>query len=561
MQSATDTPMGRAIREAYARGEEDETMPALHLVDATGAPMGLVDDGDSVIFYNIRGEREIELSLSLTQPGFSEFPTKDAMTVRMATMIEYDPRITDHVAFPAQHEVTDTLSQVVSAAGLRQAKVVESEKAVHITYFLNGKLKDPLPGEERVIIESNREVNDFDELPQMNVAEVADATIARLQDPACTLIVANFANMDVVGHIEDKAAVLRAIEAVDQAVGRVVRAAQEAGVVALVTADHGTVEKWYYPDGKVDTGHTNSQVPFVAVGAVGAVRQGGNLTDVAPTVLNLLGLNVPEVMTGRPLVSVGQVTRPLAVPPVGQVTRPLVVPPVGQAAGPSDDETGLVTRPTEHRVLLLIADGWGLNDDASANLITQANTPNLDWLLTHFPWAPLQASGRPVGMPDGTVGNSEAGHLHIGAGRTVPSDRLRIADAISDGSFRSNPAFNWAIDEAARGGNKLHLLGIISFYSSHGSVQYLEELLRLCAERGVRDVYIHGLLGRRGERPESGAAYVADVEKLCADLGVGRVVSVIGRHWALDREEHWERVEKAYRLLAFGEGLPVGGAA
>ena len=188
-QTPAETPMSQAIREAYARGEEDETMPPMHLQDAAGAPVGLVDDGDYVIFYNIRGEREVELSLSLTQPGFSEFPTKNGMTINMATMIEYDPRLTDQVAFPPQHEVGETLSEVVSRAGLRQAKVVESEKAVHITFFLSGKRKEAFPGEERIVIESNREVNDFDELPEMNVSDVADATIAKLHDPDCALIV------------------------------------------------------------------------------------------------------------------------------------------------------------------------------------------------------------------------------------------------------------------------------------------------------------------------------------------------------------------------------------
>lgn len=520
MSSGFDTPVARAVSEAYRRGEEDETMPGLHLVDAAGIPVGCMDDGDYVIFYNIRGEREVQLAQSLTQPGFSEFPTKDGMIVHMATMIRYAPGITDHVAFPPIGAITGTLSEAVSAAGLRQVKIAESEKAIHLTYFLNGKHPDPWPGEEQVIIESNREVNDFDELPEMNVADVADAVIDKLADPAYDLIVANFANMDVVGHIEDREAVLSAIRAVDPQVKRVVDSALQAGVTALVTADHGSVEKWYYPEGAIDTGHTDSPVPFVVCGQ-GQVqlREGGDLTDIAPTVLSLLGAPAPAEMTGKPLFQA----------------------PPGSSG----------------RVLLLIVDGWGLNDDASANLIAQTETPGLDGLLTQFPWVALKASGAAAGMPEGTVGNSEAGHLHIGAGRCVPSDRLRIARAMDSGEYHDNPAFNWAIDGALRDGRKLHLLGIISFFSSHGSVKYLEELLRLCARRKVPEVYVHGLLGRRGERPESGAAYVNDIERLCEELGTGKFVSVIGRHWALDREQHWERVEMAYRLLAFGEGHPV----
>jgi 2,3-bisphosphoglycerate-independent phosphoglycerate mutase len=250
------------------------------------------------------------------------------------------------------------------------------------------------------------------------------------------------------------------------------------------------------------------------------LREGGALTDVAPTVLELLGLAKPEAMTGESLL-------------------------MGEAGGPQ-------------RVLLLIVDGWGCAEDEACSLLSQVPVPHLDALLRDWPSTKLIASGEAVGMPEGTVGNSEAGHLHLGAGRVIPSDRLRIEWAMRDGSYRDNPAFLRAIEGARRDGKSLHLLGIISFYSSHGSVRYLLELLELCAKHKAETVFIHGLLGRRGERPESGAAYIQDVEDKCEALGVGEVVSVIGRHWALDREERWERVEKAYRLLVYGDGTRVG---
>ena len=515
-------PMSDAIRAAYARGEEEETMEPLVRVDERGQPVGRIDDGDYVIFYNIRGEREIELSRTLTDPTFNEFPNKH-LQVNLTTMIEYDPSLGAQVAFPNLAEVQDTLSDAVSKAGLRQAKVVESEKGVHIRYFLNGKREEAFAGEERTIIESARDVEDFDERPQMSVAEVADVTIARLAAPAYELVITNFANMDVVGHIEDKAAVLQAIAAVDEQVGRVLAAAREHGVTVVVTADHGSVERWYYADGKVDTGHTDSLVPCVVAGPPVRLREGGALTDVAPTVLELLGLPKPELMTGESLIATA---------------------PGGAGVTPA-------------RVLLLIVDGWGCPTDESCNLLAQVPVPHLDALLSGFPNTKLVASGEAVGMPEGTVGNSEAGHLHIGAGRVIPSDRLRIEWAMRDGSYRDNPAFLWALEGAKRGHKPLHLLGIVSFYSSHGSVRYLLELLEVCARHGAGQVYIHGLLGRRGERPESGAAYVQDVEEKCEALGVGQVVSIIGRHWALDREERWERVEKAYRLLVDGEGTPA----
>jgi 2,3-bisphosphoglycerate-independent phosphoglycerate mutase len=160
-------------------------------------------------------------------------------------------------------------------------------------------------------------------------------------------------------------------------------------------------------------------------------------------------------------------------------------------------------------------------------------------------------------MPEGTVGNSEAGHLHIGGGRRFLSDRVRIEEAIADGSFSKNEALLWAMRGAKRDKARLHLLGIISFYSSHGSVEHLKALMRLAADERVPQVFIHGMLGRRGERPESGAIYVQDIEQEAERLGLGQFVSLIGRFWSLDREENWDRIEKSYRWLVFGEGTVV----
>jgi 2,3-bisphosphoglycerate-independent phosphoglycerate mutase len=313
------------------------------------------------------------------------------------------------------------------------------------------------------------------------------------------------------------------VETVDAAIGRVADAARKAGVTTVVTADHGTVEKWLYPDGAIDTGHTDSPVPFSIICPDQlAVRDGGALTDVAPTVLQLLGLPKPEVMTGSSLLQ----ETPLS-------------------------STG------KRRVLLLIVDGWGYREETRGNLIAQANTPVMDSLQREYPFTTLLASGKAVGMPQGTVGNSEAGHLHLGAGRRIPSDRLRIDEALEDGTFYENEAFLWAMRGAKQAGTRLHLLGIVSFYSSHGSLDHLLALMELAKREGVEEVYIHSMLGRRGEHPESGARYVEQVEEAAARLGVGRLVSVIGRFWSLDREENWDRIEKTYRWLVRGEGRPV----
>jgi len=520
--------MAEAVRAAYRAGEEDEAMEPRVLVDAGGRPVGRIGDGDYVIFYDIRGEREVELTRAFTDRDFPHF-SRPPIRTHWATMIQYHPDLPVRVAFPPQGVVEATLSECVSRAGLRQVKVSESEKAIHVSFFLNGKRSEPWPGEERVVVPSPSTLH-YDRVPEMSARAVADAAVEAVGGEA-DLVLVNFANVDVLGHIENREAILRAVATVDREAGRVIDAALAAGRTVLVTADHGTVEKWYYPDGTVDTGHTDSPVPLLLVDPAvagrteGVLRPTGALTDVAPTALALLGIEKPAAMTGTSLLADG--------------------------AGLAGDR---------RRLLVVLLDGWGLGDGGAGDLIAAAETPVWDRLRATYPAARLAASGPAVGMPEGTVGNSECGHLHIGAGRVVPSDRVRIEQAIADGSFRRNAAFAWTMDGAREAGRPLHLLGIISFYSSHGSVEHLLELLRMAHARGVPEVYIHGMLGRRGERPESGAIYCEQVERECAALGLGRLVTVIGRFWSLDREENWDRIEKTYRTLVEGVGVAVPGA-
>lgn len=515
-----DRSMSEAVRDAYARGQDEERMEPLVRVDGAGRPVGRIGPGDSVIFYDIRGEREVELTAALVEPGFAHFPV-EPLGLRFATMIEYAPGLWVDVAFPPLARLGDTLPEVVSRAGLGQCRVAESEKAIHVTFFFAGKRQEPFAGEKRIILHSP--ADPFAE-PRMRAAEVAAAVEAELASPESALVVVNLANIDVVGHGEDRSAILDAIAAVDTAVGRMVDAARRHGVTTIVTADHGTVERWLYPDGGIDTGHTDSPVPFVLVPPPGALhwplREGGSLVDVAPTVLSLLRLPRPAAMTGESL----------------------MVEPVDCAC---------------QRVLLIICDGWGMAPAGDGNLIFQARTSVMDDLLVRYPSTRLAAAGQAVGLPPQTVGNSEAGHLHLGAGRIVPADRVRIGAAIHDGSFFANQAFCSVAEAARRSGRPLHLLGIVSFFSSHGSLDHLFALLELARRMGVEEVFVHGLLGRRGERPQSGAHYLALVEEKAAELGVGQVASVIGRHWALDREQHWDRIQKTYDLLVRGVGRAV----
>jgi len=520
--------MGEAIRRAYRAGQEDEALEPLIMADAAGQPLGRLRSGDSVIFYDIRGEREIEITEALTGKGFSAFPAQIDLKLNFVTMIEYDPGLPVGVAFPKQEKLKNTLAEVLSEAGLGLAKIAESEKAAHIGYFLNGKNDEEFPGEERIIVPSPEDVAMYDDSPEMSVSLVAAEILKKISDESVSVIIANFANVDVVGHIENKASALAAVEAVDRELGRVVAGARSKAATLLVTSDHGTVEEWLYPDGTINTGHTKNPVPFVLADfslrnpGLAEVKEKGELADVAPTVLDLAGLERPAEMTGESL---------LVKPAAGKNPR--------------------------KKIVLLILDGWGSREERKGNLIAEAHTPNFDDLWKQFPHSVLKSSGEAVGMPPNTVGNSEAGHLHLGAGRRVLLDRVRIDKAVADGSFYSNEALLWAMRRAKLGRKPLHLMGIISHYSSHGTIKHLFALLQMAKDHGLDEVFIHGFIGRRGEKPESGAVYVEKVEDRCRGLGLGLVVTVIGRYWALDREMNWERVEKTYRALVYGEGTPV----
>jgi 2,3-bisphosphoglycerate-independent phosphoglycerate mutase len=518
----------KAVQRAYQAGQEDEALEPLVAVDSSGQPLGRFRKGDYVIFYDIRGEREIELTQSLIHKEFGPFPVEKDLGLNFVTMIEYDSSLDVKVAFPPEGKIPNTLYEVLSKEGLNFLKISESEKAVHIGYFMNGKNDEVFPGEKRIVVPSPEGVSSYSSTPEMSASQVTDEISRNLGNPSFRMITANFANVDVVGHIENKTAVIRAVEEVDYQLGRVVEDCRREGVTLVITSDHGTVEEWLYPDGAINTGHTKNPVPFIIADfalknpeSLGMNRE-GELADVAPTLLALLGMEKPVEMTGENLLNQSF----------------------------KDDRT-------ERRVLLLILDGWGMREETEGNLISEARTPVFDKLWSRFPHALLEASGEAVGMPSLTVGNSEAGHLHIGAGRRIFLDRVKIDKAIEERNFFRNEAFRWAMEGAKKDRKALHLLGIVSFYSSHGTIDHLFALLRLAKQLEVERVFIHSLIGRRGEKPESGAIYVAKVLDMCQSLSLGQVVTVIGRFWALDREENWDRVEKTYRALVYGEGTHV----
>ena len=212
-------------------------------------------------------------------------------------------------------------------------------------------------------------------------------------------------------------------------------------------------------------------------------------------------------------------------------------------------------------VALVILDGWGISDKRENNAVAQADTPCLDALQKTWPSARLGASGRDVGLPDGQMGNSEVGHLNIGAGRIVYQDLTRISLAIEEGRFARNPALVAICQKLRDSGGTLHLLGLLSDGGVHSHNTHLYALVRLAHQFEIRDVCIHAFLDGRDTPPNSAAGFLRELEEELAEIGLGRVATLTGRFWAMDRDNRWERVERAYRALTEGQGEPAASSA
>ena len=205
-------------------------------------------------------------------------------------------------------------------------------------------------------------------------------------------------------------------------------------------------------------------------------------------------------------------------------------------------------------LLLMILDGWGLSPKQENNAIALARTPNMTGLCATYPCVEMQTSGLAVGLPDGQMGNSEVGHLNIGAGRVVYQDLTRITKSIEDGDFFTNPVLRECIARTKAAGGRLHLSGLLSDGGVHSHNTHLYALLELAKREGLTEVFVHPLLDGRDTPPKSGADFLAQLEAEIERIGVGRIATVIGRYWAMDRDNRWERVERAYNAIVKGEG-------
>jgi 2,3-bisphosphoglycerate-independent phosphoglycerate mutase len=287
------------ILDAYQRMETDEFIRPTRL---THEPESLVNSGDSVIFFNFRPDRTRQLAYAMTDPFFYDFPRMRQPIVHFVCMTQYDERIPAYVAF-FPLEVSRCLAEVISDNGLAQLKVGETEKYAHVTYFFNGGREEPFPGETRVLVPSPR-VATYDLIPEMSARSIAGVVERNLRSNDYDLIVVNFANMDMVGHTGDLRATVKASETVDACVQQVRDAVAAQGGAMVVTSDHGNAEQMLYDaDRSPHTAHTQNPVPFCILGPRPLkLRANGGLADVAPTILDLMGIPQSEEMTGKSLI-------------------------------------------------------------------------------------------------------------------------------------------------------------------------------------------------------------------------------------------------------------------
>ena len=291
----------QAIRSSYEQGVTDEfILPIIH--ERNGKPVATIQDGDSVIFFNFRTDRPRQLTEAFIGEGFEKFQRRKP-DIYFASMAKYRDDFKCPVAFPPTF-LTHTLGEIVSGLGLKQLHLAETEKYAHVTFFFNGGREEPFPGEVRELVPSPRGVATYDLKPEMSAYGITAKALEAVNSKEYAFIIMNYANTDMVGHSGKMEATIKAVEVVNDCLGKVIPAAMMNGYTALITADHGNADKMVDDDGGPHTAHTTNWVPFIIVkeGYHAALRKDGKLADIAPTILQLMDIPAPEEMDGKSLI-------------------------------------------------------------------------------------------------------------------------------------------------------------------------------------------------------------------------------------------------------------------
>jgi 2,3-bisphosphoglycerate-independent phosphoglycerate mutase len=295
-----------AVKKAYQKNETDEFVTPIVMVTEDGRPRGTVESGDGIFFFNFRADRAREMTRVFTDKFFNEFERNPRPDLCGYTcMTQFDENFSLPMAFEPVH-MKNILGEIISKNKLRQLRIAETEKYAHVTYFFNGGREEPFEGEDRCLIPSPRDVSTYDQKPEMSAIEVTREVIERIDSEAYDLIVLNFANMDMVGHSGVLAAAIKACETIDLCVQKIVRKLLEKEWAAIVTADHGNAEKMVDEEGNPHTAHTVGRVRCILVDNTrkNVSLKDGALCDIAPTILNIMGLSQPQEMTGKSLLAV-----------------------------------------------------------------------------------------------------------------------------------------------------------------------------------------------------------------------------------------------------------------
>ncbi|MBQ5440142.1 MAG: 2,3-bisphosphoglycerate-independent phosphoglycerate mutase, partial [Clostridia bacterium] len=287
----------KAIEDSYANGVTDE-----FVVPAVCDKEGTVKPNDSIVFFNFRPDRAREITRTFVDPDFKGFERRNGFfPVKYVCFTQYDATMPNvSVAFKPQ-SLKNTLGEYASSLGLTQLRIAETEKYAHVTFFFNGGVEKQYEGEDRILVNSPK-VATYDLQPEMSAYEVADKCVAAIESGKYDMIILNFANCDMVGHTGVFEAAVKAVEAVDECVGKVTDAVAKMGGVSLITADHGNADRMYDDDGSPFTAHTTNPVPFCVVGYPCTLREGGRLADIAPTMLRIMGIAQPAEMDGKSMI-------------------------------------------------------------------------------------------------------------------------------------------------------------------------------------------------------------------------------------------------------------------
>ena len=305
------TSASEAIQRQYAEPETegtkgDEFCPPTAIVDSDGQPIGRIQEGDSVIFFNFRGDRPRQLTRAFIEDGFDDFDRGKKLNLFFATLSEYQKGLCKNIIFYKPEKMNDILGSYLADRDIKQFRCAETEKFPHVTFFFNDYREEPFPGEDRELVRSRKDCATYDEKPQMSAYEIRDASIEAIKSKKYGLLVINFANPDMVGHTGVLDACIKACEVVDECVGDILSAIDEVGGSAVITADHGNSDQlWSHERNGPHTAHTLNPVEFVVYShshTNSKLKKSGSLGDIAPTILDLMNLPQPEAMSGQSLI-------------------------------------------------------------------------------------------------------------------------------------------------------------------------------------------------------------------------------------------------------------------